>query len=71
MADDPRDPDHYRILKLRAEILELGSAARQLQRADLDDAATQLLLCRKRADLESLIKPPHVQSVEKKISSAS
>lgn len=72
MAEDPRDPDHYRILKLRAEILELGSAARQLQRAGLDDAATQLLLCRKRADLESLMKPARdVQCGEKKISSAS
>ncbi len=72
MADDPHDSDQYRILRLRAEILELGSAARQLQRAGLDDAATQLLLCRKRADLEGLMKPPHdVQRSEKKILSAS
>ena len=50
------DPDAYRILKLRAEILELGSAIRQLQRAGLDDAAAQLLLSRKRALLEHLVK---------------
>jgi hypothetical protein len=50
------DPEAYRILKLRAEILELGSAIRQLQRAGLDDAAAQLLISRKRALLESLVK---------------
>jgi hypothetical protein len=49
------DPDRYKILKLRAEILELGSVIRQLQQAGMHDAATQLLLCRKRADLESLM----------------
>ncbi len=50
------DPEAYRILKLRAEILELGSAIRQLQRAGLDDAAAQLLISRKRALLETLVK---------------
>lgn len=50
------DPDAYRILKLRAEILELGSAIRQLQLAGLDDAAAQLLIARKRAQLEHLVK---------------
>lgn len=50
------DPDAYRILRLRAEILELGSAIRQLQRAGLDDAAAQLLIGRKRAQLEQLVK---------------
>ena len=50
------DPDAYRILKLRAEILELGSAIRQLQREGLDDAAAQLLITRKRAQLEHLVK---------------
>ncbi|MBR0713499.1 hypothetical protein [Bradyrhizobium liaoningense] len=50
------DPDAYRILKLRAEILELGSAIRQLQRAGLDDAAAQLLITRKRALLDHLVK---------------
>ncbi|MBB4397676.1 hypothetical protein GGD62_006812 [Bradyrhizobium sp. ERR14] len=41
---------------MRAEILELGSAIRQLQRAGLDDAAAQLLIGRKRAQLEQLVK---------------
>jgi len=50
------DPDAYRILKLRAEILELGSAIRQLQREGLDDAAAQLLIARKRAQLDNLVK---------------
>ncbi|MBR0810971.1 MULTISPECIES: hypothetical protein [Bradyrhizobium] len=50
------EPDTYRILRLRAEILELGSAIRQLQRAGLDDAAAQLLIGRKRAQLEHLVK---------------
>ena len=50
------DPDAYRVLRLRAEILELGSAIRQLQRAGLDDAAAQLLIARKRAMLEHLVK---------------
>ncbi len=50
------DPDAYRILTLRAEILELGSAIRQLQRAGLDDAAALLLISRKRAQLESLVQ---------------
>jgi hypothetical protein len=51
-----KDPDAYRILKLRAEILELDSAIRQLQREGLDDAAAQLLIARKRALLETLVK---------------
>ena len=50
------DSDTYRILRLRAEILELGSAIRQLQRAGLDDAAAQLLIGRKRAQLDHLVK---------------
>lgn len=50
------DPDAYRILKLRAEILELGSAIRQLQREGLDDATAQLLIARKRAQLDHLVK---------------
>jgi hypothetical protein len=50
------DPDAYRILKLRAEILELGSAIRQLQCEGLDHAAAQLLIARKRARLDHLVK---------------
>ncbi|MDA9405599.1 MULTISPECIES: hypothetical protein [unclassified Bradyrhizobium] len=54
------DPDTYRILRLRAEILELGSAIRQLQREGLDDAAAQLLIARKRAQLDQLVKTSSV-----------
>jgi hypothetical protein len=43
------------ILKLRAELLELGAAFRQLKRAGLDSAAAQLLMTRKRAELEDLM----------------
>nr|WP_128924216.1 hypothetical protein [Bradyrhizobium guangxiense] len=50
------DPETYRILRRRAEILELGSAIRQLQRARLEDAAAQILIGRKRAQLEHLVK---------------
>ncbi|MDH2343681.1 hypothetical protein [Bradyrhizobium sp. SSUT77] len=50
------DPATYRILRLRGEILELGSAIRQLQREGLDDAAAQLLIARKRAQLDHLVK---------------
>lgn len=50
------DPDAYRILRLRAELLELGSAIRQLRREGLDDAAAQLLIVRKRAQLDQLVK---------------
>ena len=49
------DPTAYEILKLRAEILELGAAVRQLRQAGMHDAMPQLLLCRKRAELESLV----------------
>ena len=54
------DPDAYRILRLRAEILELGSAIRHLQREGLDDATAQLLIARKRAQLDHLVKTSSV-----------
>jgi len=54
------DPAAYLILKLRADIHQLGFAIRQLQRAGLDDAAAQLLLARKRAMLESAALGPIV-----------
>jgi hypothetical protein len=53
------DPGAYKILKLRAEILELGAVIRQLRQAGMHDAAPQLLLCRKRAELESLMSRAH------------
>jgi hypothetical protein len=49
-------PDEaFKILKLKAELLELGSAIRQLSRAGLDSATAQLLMSRKRAELEDLM----------------
>ncbi|WP_308200377.1 hypothetical protein [Bradyrhizobium sp. 190] len=36
--------DEMEILKLRGELLELGSMVRQLKQAGLDGAAAQLLL---------------------------
>jgi hypothetical protein len=50
------DPLPLKILRLRAEISELGGAIRQLQRSGMDSASAQLLVTRKRAELESLIK---------------
>ena len=43
------DPPAIKILRLRAELLELGSAIRQLQRSGLDSASAQLLITRRRA----------------------
>lgn len=39
-----------------AQLVELGSAIRQLNHSVLDSATAQLLLSRKRAELEDLIK---------------
>ena len=41
---------------MRGQIAELGSAIRQLQHAGMDSAPAQLLITRKRAELESLLK---------------
>ena len=46
-----------RIALLRGQIGELGAAIRQLRQAGLDNAAAQLLLSRKRAELEGLMRP--------------
>jgi hypothetical protein len=53
------DPVPLRILELRAQIGELSSTIRQLQRSGLDDAAPRLLISRKRAELEDLTRRPH------------
>jgi hypothetical protein len=50
------DPVPLQILRLRAEISELGGAIRQLQRSGMDSAAAQILITRKRAELERLMK---------------
>jgi hypothetical protein len=52
------DPLPLRILALRAQIAELSSTIRQLQRSGLDDAAPRLLILRKRAELEDLMRRP-------------
>ena len=53
MSDDPVE---WKIQTLRGQLLELGSAIRQLDRSGLDSATAQLLLSRKRAELDDLIK---------------
>ncbi|MDO9059406.1 MAG: hypothetical protein Q7U92_10360 [Bradyrhizobium sp.] len=53
MSDDPLD---WKIQILRGQLVELGSAVRQLNQSGLDSAMAQLLLVRKRAELEDLIK---------------
>jgi hypothetical protein len=50
------DPLCWKIAALRGDLLELGSAVRQLNKSGLDSAAAQLLLVRKRAELEDLMK---------------
>lgn len=50
MNDEP--PPVAKVLKLRGQLLELGAVVRQLNQAGLDSAAAQLLLSRKRAELE-------------------
>lgn len=59
MSDDPDDrknPLDWKIQTLRGQLVELGSAVRQLNQSGLDSATARLLLSRKRAELEDLIK---------------
>jgi hypothetical protein len=44
-----------KIEKLRGQLVDLGSAIRQLQQSGLDSASAQLLISRKRAELEDLM----------------
>ena len=53
MSDDPVE---WKIQTPRGQLLELGSAVRQLNQSGLDSAPAQLLLCRKRAELDDLMK---------------
>jgi hypothetical protein len=48
-------PLPWKIAALRGQLVELGSAIRQLNQSGLDSATAQLLLSRKRAELEDLI----------------
>ena len=50
------EPVAWKIAELRGQLLELGSAIRQLNKSGLDSAAAQLFLFRKRAELEGLMK---------------
>jgi hypothetical protein len=50
------EPCPLKILRLRAEIGELGGAIRQLRRSGMDSAAAELLVTRKRAELEGLLR---------------
>jgi hypothetical protein len=50
------DPLAWKIAVLRGQLLELGSAIRQLNQSGLDSATAQLLLSRKRAELEDLMQ---------------
>jgi len=47
--------DELEILRVRAQLLEVGSTVRQLRQAALDGAAAELLISRKRAELEDLM----------------
>ena len=52
MNDDPLE---WKIQTLRGQLLDLGSAIRQLNQSGLDSAAAQILMSRKRAELEDLM----------------
>jgi hypothetical protein len=45
----------WKLAELRGQIAELGSAIRQLRQAGMDSAPAQLLITRRRAELEGLI----------------
>lgn len=45
----------WKLADLRGQIAELGSAIRQLRQAGFDSAPAQLLITRKRAELEGLL----------------
>jgi hypothetical protein len=49
------DPLPWKIAFLRGQIAELGAAIHQLRQAGLDNVAAELLISRKRAELECLI----------------
>lgn len=51
------EPPEFRTITLRAQIAELGAAIRLLRQAGMDNAAAELLLVRKRAELEGLMLP--------------
>jgi hypothetical protein len=50
------EPLPWKMARVSGELLELASTVRQLRRAGLDYATAEFLLCRKRAELESLMR---------------
>lgn len=46
----------WKLADVRGQIAELGSAIRQLRQAGMDSAAAELLISRKRAELEDLMQ---------------
>jgi hypothetical protein len=46
---------YWKIERLRGQLVDLGSAIRQLQQSGLDSASARLLISRKRAELEDLM----------------
>jgi hypothetical protein len=56
------DPLEWKIQTLRGQLLDLGSAIRQLNQSGLDSATARLLMSRKRAELEDQMK--RVRSVD-------
>ena len=46
----------WKLAELRGQITELGSVIRQLRGAGMDSAAAQLLITRRRAELEGLMQ---------------
>ena len=53
----------FKLAELRGQISDLGGAIRQLQRSGLDSASAQLLISRKRAELERLLSPRNSATV--------
>lgn len=49
-------PLPWKIEILRAELAELGGAVQQLSQSGLDSASARLLMARKRAELEDVMK---------------
>ena len=45
----------FKLAGLRSQIAELGSSMRQLRKAGMDSASAQLLIARKRGELERLM----------------
>lgn len=49
------EPLSWKVERLRGQLVDFGSAIRQLRQSGLDSASAQLLITRKRAELEDLM----------------